>query len=167
MKTMTRLAVAALLSAGAYALRGFALKPARAPEQGPKPRQPPLQTWEGEGGAMLATTRGSLALSGTANQVEWAERIRRQVNADFDRVTRSFRTVAGKQAAAKRAATETIIGILEDQRAAVMGEQQAGYFIREWQEIGDQVRQLLFCDPRYQALKGRPVPGEFCDSEKS
>ena len=100
---------------------------------------------------MLATTRGSLALSGTANQVEWAERIRRQVNADFDRVTRSFRTVAGKQAAAKRAATETIIGILEDQRAAVMGEQQAGYFIREWQEIGDQVRQMIFKDARYQA----------------
>ena len=32
-------------------------------------------------------------------------------------------------------------------------EEEAGYFIRGWQEIGDQVRQLVFQDARYQAIK--------------
>jgi hypothetical protein len=34
-----------------------------------------------------------------------------------------------------------------------MSKQEAGYFIRDWQEIGDQVRQLIFGDERYLAIK--------------
>jgi len=121
-----------------------------------------VETWEAEGGAVLSPTGGSLiSLNGTANQVEWGERIRDRVIADFDRVAKSFHTVAAKQAADKRAGTEAIIDILEDRRAAVMRQEHAGYFIREWQEIGDQVRQLLLHDPRYRALKGSPVAGDF------
>jgi hypothetical protein len=33
-------------------------------------------------------------MSGTANQVAWAERIKLQLNDDFHRVARSFRSVA-------------------------------------------------------------------------
>ena len=90
-----------------------------------------VEAWEAEGGAVLSPNCGSLVLlNGTANQVEWAERIRDRVIADFDRVAKSFHTVAGKQAADKRAGTEAIIDILEDRRAAVMRQEQAGYFIR-------------------------------------
>lgn len=46
-----------------------------------------------------------------------------------------------------------MIGILEDKRAEVMSRQEAGYFIQDWQEIGDQVRKLIFSDVRYQAIK--------------
>ena len=92
-------------------------------------------------------------MSGTASQVEWAERIKCQVNAEFDRVARSFRSVAGKQNDDKRAETEAIIAILEEKRAEVMGREQAGYFIHDWQEISDQVRQMIFQDARYQAIK--------------
>jgi chaperonin GroES len=94
-------------------------------------------------------------MTGTPNQVEWAERIKRQVHADFDRVAASFRSVAHKQSSRKRADTEAILGILEEKRAEVLGREQAGYFIHGWQEIGDQVRQLIFRDPRYQAIKSR------------
>jgi hypothetical protein len=87
--------------------------------------------------------------------VEWAERIKRRVSDEFDRVAQSFRSVASKQNAANRADTEAIIAILEEKRAAVMSREEAGYFIHDWQEISDQVRQMIGKDSRYQAIKNR------------
>lgn len=113
-----------------------------------------LETGESEGGTAVAPPRvSSASMTGTASQIEWAKRIKRQVNAEFDRVVAIFRAVALKQSEPKRAETEAVIGILEDKRAQVMSRQQAGYFIHDWQEIGDQVRQMIFSDARYQAIK--------------
>jgi hypothetical protein len=115
-----------------------------------------LDAWEGEGGAaVVSPLPGLVQMTGTAAQVEWAERIRQQVNSEFDRVASSFRAVAEKQPDGKRADTETILAILEDKRAEVMSREQAGYFIRDWQEIDDQVRQLIAKDSRYQEIKAR------------
>jgi hypothetical protein len=93
------------------------------------------------------------AMSGTAAQVEWAERIKREVNAEFDRVAAVFRSFARRQEDARRSETEAVLVILEEKRAEVMGREQASYFIHDWQEIGDQVRQLIFRDTRYQTIK--------------
>ena len=113
-----------------------------------------IESWEGEGGAITGPPSVTAkSMSGTESQVEWAERIKRQVNDEFDRVSRSFRSVAGKQSDAKRADTEAILAILEDKRAEVMSREGAGYFIHDWQEISDQVRQMIFHDVRYQAIK--------------
>jgi hypothetical protein len=115
-----------------------------------------LNAWEGEGGATpRPVSVCSTPLSGTPNQMEWAEYIRRQVNDDFDRVATSFRSVADRQTDGNRADTEAIIAILEDKRAEVMSRDQAGYFIRNWQETGDRVRQMIFQDSRYQAIKSK------------
>ena len=115
-----------------------------------------IETWESEGGAAAALlVPPAASMSGTASQVEWAERIKRRANADFDRVAASFRSVAAKQGGDERANTESVIAILEDKRAEVMSRHEAGYFIHDWQEITDQVRQMIFHDPRYQALKIR------------
>ena len=115
-----------------------------------------IETWESEGGAVPDSPGASAtSMSGTAAQVEWAERIKRQVSAEFDRVAASFRSVAGKQGDDKRADTEAIIAILEEKRAEVMSREQAGYFIHDWQEISDQVRQMIFHDARYQAIKSK------------
>ena len=92
-------------------------------------------------------------MSGTPSQVEWAERIRRQVNDEFDRVAASFRSVASKQNGGKRASTEAIIAILEEKRVEVMRRQEAGDFVHDWHDITDQVRQMIFHDPRYQVIK--------------
>ena len=35
-----------------------------------------------------------------------------------------------------------------------MANPSAGYFIKDWQELTDQVRQMIFKDPRYQTIKG-------------
>ena len=115
-----------------------------------------IEAWESEGGALPERIGISEApMSGTLAQVEWAERIKFQVNADFDRVAASFRSIAGKQGNDKRADTEAVIAILEDKRAEVMSRTQAGYFIHDWQEISDQVRQMIFHDARYQAIKSK------------
>lgn len=114
-----------------------------------------LVRWESEGGSPLLSTLEftSKPLLGTAAQIEWAESIRGRVNDEFDRVATLFRSVAQRQGAGKRSDTEAIIAILEDKRAEVLSREQAGYFIRNWQEISDQVRQMIGQDSRYQAIK--------------
>ena len=95
---------------------------------------------------------------GTVSQVEWSERIKRRVDEEFDRVAAAFRAVANQQKGRRRTDTEAIIAILEDKRAEVMNSDRAGYFIHDWQEIGDQVRQMIFADVRYQAIRShRPA----------
>jgi hypothetical protein len=42
-------------------------------------------------------------MTGTASQIEWAELIRPQVNAEFDRVTKAFQGAASNQAEPDRA----------------------------------------------------------------
>jgi hypothetical protein len=95
------------------------------------------------------------ALSGTANQIEWAERIRERVSGEFDRVSATFNAVAATQDAEAKADTQAIIEILEDKRAEVMRRDQAGYFIHDWQEITDQVRQMIFHDVRFAPIRER------------
>lgn len=113
-----------------------------------------IDDWEDEGGSTPALLDvPAVSLSGSEAQVEWAERIRRQVNAEFDRVAASFRAIAAKQDGLKRIDTQAVIAILEDKRAEVMRRDQAGYFIHDWQEINDQVRLMIARDARYQAIK--------------
>ena len=92
-------------------------------------------------------------LIGTPSQIEWAEQIRPQVSAEFDRVSHALLAVAGKQSQQNRSDTQAIIAILRENRVEVLAKGEAGYFIRDWQELTDQVRQLIRKDPRYQAIR--------------
>ena len=92
-------------------------------------------------------------MTGTPSQIEWAEQIRLRVGAEFDRVASALMATACTQTDLDRADTHTVIAILEEKRAEVMAKDQAGYYIREWQELNDQVRQMITRDPRYQAIK--------------
>jgi hypothetical protein len=117
-----------------------------------------IENWEDDGGARVVPRAAPLStlpssLLGSPSQVEWAERIKTLVGEEFDRVERSFRSVAARQNGSQRADTETILSILEEQRAAVMRREQAGYFIHDWQEIDDQVRKMIGQDARFQAIK--------------
>ena len=117
--------------------------------------------WEDDGGAHAPSRK----LDGSTAQVEWAERIRARVGAEFDRVAAAFHAVAKKQDPAMRASTNAVIAILEETRGVVMRNESAGYFIHDWQDIHDQVRKMIFSDPRYQAIRNgrggrRPTSGE-------
>jgi hypothetical protein len=110
-----------------------------------------ISVWEGEGGSLNETPEK--ALTGTVNQIEWAKQIRTQVNAEFDRVVKALEAAATKQSGQDRMDTQAIIAIVEKKRTEVMEHQDAGYFIHDWQELRDQVRQMVVKDDRYKAIK--------------
>src|SRR3954447_13167233 len=97
----------------------------------------------------------TLPMTGTPSQVEWAERIKVTVGLEFERVPTSLSALSGGQTAAARTATVDVLAILEEKRAAVMSREDAGYFIRNWQELSDQVRKMIVDDPRYKAIRAR------------
>jgi hypothetical protein len=107
----------------------------------------PIAAWEGEGG------RAEHRMIGTLNQIAWAMQIKSQVDAEFDRVRRVLRYAMRKQSPEDTRDIEAIIRILEDKRAEVMENKEAGYFIHEWRELRDQVAQMVVRDPRYKAIK--------------
>jgi hypothetical protein len=92
-------------------------------------------------------------LTGTESQIEWAERIKLSVQAEFDRVAHAFRQAAERQGGQDRIDTLLIIAILEEKRAETLANEHAGYFIKVWQELSDQVRQLLVQDPRFTTIQ--------------
>ncbi len=144
-----------------------------------------IETWEAEGGAespldwkstAQSTLKPGLAyggngpvagspdavgrkLSGTPSQIAWAEQIKPRVSAEFDRVAKALTAAASKQGEQGRTDTQAVIAILEEKRAEVMTQDEAGYFIRDWQELRDQVRQMIGQDSRYQAIKARKAAG--------
>lgn len=94
-----------------------------------------------------------IKLTGTPNQVEWAEQIRLTVAQEFDRVAKAFTAQITIQTGEKQAETRTILAILEQKRTETMVITHAGYFIRDWRELSDQVRRMISQDPRYQEIK--------------
>ena len=110
-----------------------------------------VAAWEAEGGAPCRTVQ--TAMTGTVNQIGWAEQIKIQVNGEFDRVRRVLESAARKPQAEDRADIKAIIAILEEKRVEVMAREDAGYFIHDWQELRVQVRELIVGDVRYKAIK--------------
>jgi hypothetical protein len=90
---------------------------------------------------------------GTPSQIEWAEQIRPRVGAEFDRVAATLEAVASRQSAQDRSDTSTLIAILQEKRAEVIARHEAGYFIKNWQEITNQVQNLVRDDPRFGAIR--------------
>jgi hypothetical protein len=95
----------------------------------------------------------SHGLNGAAHEIEWALRIRAQVNAEFDRVAKVLERTATQRSGQQRSDTYGMIAILEEKRAEVMSNPNAAYFIHDWQELHDQVRKMMMNDARYQAIK--------------
>ena len=94
-------------------------------------------------------------VTGTPSQIEWAVQIKPRVDAEFTRVARAFAEAATRQPEATRPDTLQLIALVEKNRAAVMEREDAGYFIKEWQELGDQVRQMIFREPAFAAIRDR------------
>src|SRR6185503_9840777 len=70
-----------------------------------------------EGGSMDWESHG---LSGATHEIEWALRIRAQVNEEFNRVVRVLERTAIKRSGQQRADTYVMIAIVEEKRAEVM-----------------------------------------------
>ena len=128
-----------------------------------------LGEWESEGGAAirldglthLATsgfeqsTAAKTILAGTPNQIEWAEQIKDRVQQEFDRVGAILKSVAANQVGWDQTDTLNLAAILEEKRHDVMANDRAGYFIHDWQELRDQVREMIVKDPRHGKIMAR------------
>ena len=128
-----------------------------------------LGEWESEGGATIrlgvcshVATAGLVPeipaktmLVGTPNQLEWAEKIKDCVHKEFDRVGMILKLAAEKQPGSYQNDTLELLAILEDKRHDVMAHDRAGYFIHDWQELSDQVREMIVNDPRYGEIMTR------------
>ena len=108
-----------------------------------------MEIWEDDGGA---DREAPSRLTGSPAQVEWAERIRLQVLAEFVRVAAAWEAVARNHRGDQRAETEEILKILRAKQIQTMSRRESGYFIHDWQEISSQVRKLILEDRDYQAL---------------
>ena len=115
-----------------------------------------ISVWESEGGSLSNTLRHHM--TGSLDQIEWAERIRAQVNGEFDRVLNALQVAALKQSEQDRLDTYAMMLILEEKRGETLSNERAGYFIHDWQELRDQVRKLIMNDARYRAIKERAFP---------
>ena len=113
-----------------------------------------IAAWEDEGGWQPQTPESGL--TGTVNQIAWAVQIKKQVDAEFDRVCCALESARLKQPANETRKVDTMISILEDKRAEVMAHEEAGYFIHDWQELRNQVSRMIVADPRYKALTSQP-----------
>ncbi len=110
-----------------------------------------IAIWEDDGGS--AVRLSDVRMSGTLNQIAWAVQIRAKVDAEFDRVRTVLEYAMTKQSPKDATDIEAIIRILEDKRDEVMRNEEAGYFIHDWQELGNQVSRMIVGDPRYVAIK--------------
>jgi hypothetical protein len=85
-------------------------------------------------------------VTGTENQISWAQLIKVRVSAEFDRVSNAL----------VRYDRPGILALLEEKRSEVMANDRAGYFIQHWGEMNGQVRRLIQEDPRYPELRKGP-----------
>jgi hypothetical protein len=90
---------------------------------------------------------------GTPNEIAWAIQIKSQVEAEFDRVRKVLEYAAAKESPENVTDIQAIIRILEDKRAEVMKNEQAMYFIHDWQDPVRLVSRLVIRDSRYEAIK--------------
>ena len=128
-----------------------------------------LGEWESEGGATIhldvfthfatpgfePSIAAKTILVGTPNQIEWAEQIKDRVHKEFDRIGLILKSVAAKQVGWDQTDTLKLVAILEEKRHDVMANDRAGYFIHDWQELGDQVREMIVTDPRHGKIMAR------------
>ena len=85
-----------------------------------------ISVWEGEGGSL--SEGFTQDLTGSVNQIEWAERIRAQVNGEFDRVSKALQAAALKQSDQDRLDTYAMMLILEEKRARSPVEREGRLF---------------------------------------
>jgi len=140
-----------------------------------------LGEWESEGGA---TTRldvfahpatlgfgpsiaAKTILVGTPNQIEWAEQIKDRVHEEFDRVGMILKSAAAKQVGWDQTDTLKLIAILEEKRHDALANDRAGYFIHDWQELSDQVREMIVKDPRYGKIMARQAARKHATTIKN
>ena len=72
-----------------------------------------------------------------------------------DPVAKALQAPAGMSAAQDRMDTQSVIVVPEEKRTEVRTKDHAGYFVRVWRELRDQVRNMIGQDSRCPAIKAK------------
>jgi hypothetical protein len=112
-------------------------------------------------GDKSASHVAELPLTGAANQIEWDERIRRNVMVEFDRVAKALLLTAETRTGRRQRNAQLALTILSDKRADVLANDRAGYYIQAWRESDGKVRQMITEDPRYALIRESRVAPWF------
>jgi len=72
-----------------------------------------------------------------------------------DPVAKALQASLGMSAAQDRMDTHAVVVVFEKKCTEVRTKDQAGYFIRVWRELRDQVRKIIGKDSRYKAIKAK------------
>jgi hypothetical protein len=105
---------------------------------------------DGGGSGRVAQEKNTMI--GKINQAKQAEQVKVRINTEFDRIAKALASAAARQTGQERMDTEAVIIILEDKRTEVMAKSQASYFINNWRELSDEVREKIVQDPRYRDI---------------
>ena len=91
-------------------------------------------------------------LTGLASQISWANQIRSQVNASFDRVLSSIQAGINRYKSLEADETATLLDLVEEHRVKVLGVADAQYFLDHWQDPVDRVQRLIHADDRWKLI---------------
>lgn len=92
------------------------------------------------------------ALTGLASQISWATQIRSQVNVSFDRLANAVESGINRYKGLESSETASLLAIVEEHRAQVLGVADAQYFLDHWQDPADRVQRLIHGDERWKSI---------------
>ncbi len=93
-----------------------------------------IAAWEDDGGSPAPFSERRMI--GKLDQIAWALQIKSHVEAEFERLRAVLEHAIREQSPKGLRDIEAIIRILEDKRAEVLENEQAGYFTHNWQDWG-------------------------------
>jgi hypothetical protein len=92
------------------------------------------------------------ALNGLASEILWADRIRIQIGASFDRLAASIEAGTNRYRGLEPAEVSTLLGVLEEHRGKVLSHPDAQHFLDRWQDPVDRVQRLIHSDDRWKSI---------------
>lgn len=92
------------------------------------------------------------ALTGDSSQVAWAFQIRKQVGQSFDRIAAAVAAGTNRYKSLTPEETSSLLAVVEEHRASVLGMCDARYFMDQWQDPIDRAQRLIHADARWLSM---------------
>jgi hypothetical protein len=91
-------------------------------------------------------------LNGLPSQVIWANQIREQISASFERLVMAVASGVNRYKGLEPEETSALLDIVEEHRLRVLSVPDAQYFLDHWQDPVDRVQRLIHNDERWKSI---------------
>lgn len=92
------------------------------------------------------------ALIGHTSQIAWANQIRSQISASFDRLVIAIESGNNRYRGLDAAEITALLEMVETHRAAILSIPDAQHFLDHWQDPVDRVQRLIHGDERWKGI---------------